>query len=84
MLGLSELCSVEVLLLFILFFIVFFFLSESSGSLGNGRSTAIELSVRSVPRLEVNRTGGAGGFSSSDDIFTTYKQKSLVLQLGQA
>lgn len=46
----------------------FFFLSASSGSFGSGLSTVIVL-TNSVPRFEVSRTGGAGGFSSSDDIF---------------
>lgn len=35
--------------------------------LGNGRSTVV--SIRSVPRLLVSLTGGAGGLSSSLDIF---------------
>ena len=41
---------------------------SKSGSLGNGlMSTGRE--TASDPRFEVKRSGGAGGFSSSDDIF---------------
>lgn len=74
MLGLSVVYVTDLLLL-ILDLSVFFLRSASSGSLGSGRSRAIALLDRSVPRFEVSRTGGAGGFSSSEDMATTNKDK---------
>lgn len=43
------------------------YVQKKNEPLGNGRSTVV--SIRSVPRLLVSLTGGAGGLSSSLDIF---------------
>lgn len=51
-----------------LYLSTFFLRSASSGSFGRGRSIVTELFIRSVPRFDVNLTGGAGGFSSSEDM----------------
>ena len=55
---------------------------SKSGSLGNGlMSTGRE--TASDPRFEVKRSGGAGGFSSSDDIVLFFEVGVVMVIWGR-